>query len=174
MYRYAPQFPSFFYFSILYLVTLTSVPLFSSSVTQVLSSEGDDGGMLTSLVLTLHSPLRYTWCALRGVGVCVRVIIAHRCLTWCSAVWLTNSPSVGLTSWQATTDTLLLLPSFHLPPWLSCITGYSRLILWHSALLHVAPNYTPPLADGWMHEAPHRHVSINDSGWMLVRTGNHT
>lgn len=79
-------------------LTLTSVPLFSSSVTQLLSSEGDDGGMLTSLVLTLHSPpLRYTWCALRGGGVCVRVITAHRCLTWCSAVWLTNSPSVGLT-----------------------------------------------------------------------------
>lgn len=142
---------SFLLFRPLPRLTLTSVPLFSSSVTQVLSSESDDRGMLTSLVLTLHSPpFRYTWCALRGGCVCVRVIIAHRCLTWCSAVWLTNSPSVGLT---LPADRPQLTRCFYCLPLIFLLDRpvSPAIAGWFSDT--AAPSYTPPLADGWMHEA---------------------
>lgn len=122
----------------------TSLP---PPITQVVSSEGDDRGMLTSPVLTLHSaPLRYI-CALTGGR---RGRVTDGLHDWHGHV----------TNWQAdhclAAFCCLAGCSANLPPPSRCVAGHGRLAPWHCRTLLPITLLLWWTEGRWMHGAPLR------------------
>lgn len=107
------------------------LPLVSSSITQVLSSKGDDRGMLTSLVLTLHSsPLRYICALTGGAGSSDHSPSLPDSVLCCMTDRLPDRP------WLTHCFCCLSGGSTQLPPLASYITAYGRLVGWLPDTMH--------------------------------------